>query len=138
MVYNYGSVAVVQEIISASSGETTITDRLARVLTQAEALIDIILEPWADTLPITPAPQVLVDVANDWAAGILYDEITLATMPNPPPNPFLTRAKDNLDSYMIANGWTPPADDGSGSTTRTPMETIPIGVTRWGDYSYTY
>ena len=98
MAYNYGSEATVIAIINATAGDTNAL-RVPRALAQAEALIDQELAPYT-TVPLDPAPQVIKDCANDWAAGIVRDEDTNPTSQNPPPNVFIQRAKEELCRYL--------------------------------------
>jgi hypothetical protein len=131
--YEYGDEATVTSIINSTAGDTNAV-KIPRALVQAEGVIDATLAPWTE-VPIADPPQILKDVANDWAAGIIRDEGTNPTSENPPPNAFSKRAKDNLATYMISKGWTPPAEgeDGGAPTPTVPPDTVPIAVRRYGD-----
>lgn len=101
MTYNYGAEATVITIINATASDPNAL-RVPRCLAQAEALIDLELKPYC-VVPVTSKPQVLVDCANDWAAGLARDEDTNATSQNPPPNAFIQRAHEALCRYLAIN-----------------------------------
>jgi hypothetical protein len=97
--YNYGAEATVIAIINATAGDTNAL-RVPRALAQAEALIDEELKNYTN-VPVGSKPQLLVDCANDWAAGIARDEDINPTSLNPSNPPVFTkRAKEALCRYL--------------------------------------
>jgi len=95
----YGTLANVKQRLNLDGNED---NRVTRAITQADALIDQELKPYT-TVPLNPAPQTIKDIAEDWAAGIVYDEVTNSTSQNPPPNVFTQRAKEMLCRYVAVN-----------------------------------
>jgi hypothetical protein len=77
-------------------------DQIQRVLNQVDALIDLELSDYT-TVPLTSGvSNVIVDVANDWAAGTLQEEIVNPTAQgtDQTQNIFVKRAKANLARYI--------------------------------------
>ena len=98
----YGQIKDVKERLHLSSTDTTMDDQIQRSLNQVDALIDLELSSYT-TVPLTAGvSNVIVDVANDWAAGTVQEEIVNPTSQGTDQtgNIFIKRAKENLARYI--------------------------------------
>ncbi|MCJ7768353.1 hypothetical protein MUP79_08185 [Candidatus Bathyarchaeota archaeon] len=103
----YGQVADVKERLNIAESDINQDDRITRALNQADALIDLELSPYT-TVPLTTGiSNVIVDVANDWAAGLIQQEIINPTGQSPSGYPqtitenvLIQRAKASLARYI--------------------------------------
>jgi hypothetical protein len=119
---SYGTLANVKQRLNLDDTEDS---RVTRAITQADALIDQELKPYT-TVPLSPAPQTIKDIADDWAAGIVHHEVTNPTSQNPPPNVFTQRAKEMLCRYLAVNYSAPcpfekQVTTGGGGGTQPPV-----------------
>jgi hypothetical protein len=85
-----------------------------RALSQASNLIDNDLQAWGAIVPLSsPYPGMISDCCNDWAAGLVTDEVTTPSQNNPQVIPtegggtrmniFIVRAKSTLKQYIRTN-----------------------------------
>lgn len=98
----YGQIKDVKERIHVAESDTSMDDQIQRILNQVDALIDLELEPYT-TVPLTEGvSNVIVDIANDWAAGTVQEEIVNPTSQgtDESQNVFVKRAKANLARYI--------------------------------------
>jgi phage gp36-like protein len=97
----YGQIADVKERLHRAETDTTWDDQITRALNQAAALIDLELSPHTTVPLIEAVSNVIVDVANDWAAGLVNQEVINPTSQGDgKENIFITRAKANLARYI--------------------------------------
>ena len=96
----------VKERLNTPLNDSEEDSRICRAITQASVLIDQELEPYT-TVPLNPVPQVIEDCANDWAAGIVRNEVTNPSSQDSSPNVFIERAKETLCRYLALK-WEAP------------------------------
>ena len=112
----YGTREAVLNRLNKDPTETDWDGKVERALDQADAEIDNELQRWGAVVPLSPAPKLIVECANDWAAGIVEDEVSQPTSQNPlvvqgpvfspgdvlelRQNVFTLRAKRELTSYV--------------------------------------
>lgn len=110
----YGDLVSVKERLNKGINETDQDERILRALSQASNFIDLELATWGATVPLSPPPAIIVDCCNDWAAGIVRDEVTNPSAATPTVvqpdgsvifpggsmNIFIVRAKDTLRRYI--------------------------------------
>lgn len=106
----YGQVADVKERLNVAELDTTQDDRITRALNQTDALIDLELSGYVTTPLTTGISNVIIDVANDWAAGLIQQEIINPTGQSPSGYPqtitenvLIQRAKAHLARYIELN-----------------------------------
>jgi phage gp36-like protein len=98
----YGQIEDVKERLHVAESATTRDAQIQRALNQADALIDLELSQYT-TVPLTEeVSNIIVDVANDWATGIVQEEIVNPTSQgtDQTANIFVKRAKLNLARYI--------------------------------------
>jgi hypothetical protein len=97
----YGQIKDVKERIHLASTDTSRDDQIQRALNQADALIDLDLSQYVSVPLISGISNVIVDVANDWAAGLVQQEIINPTSQGTgEENIFVKRAKEHLAKYI--------------------------------------
>ena len=98
----YGQIKDVKERIHVAETDTSMDDQIQRALNQVDALIDLELFPHTTVPLIGGVSNVIVDVANDWAAGTVQEEIVNPTSQgtDESQNVFVKRAKANLARYI--------------------------------------
>jgi hypothetical protein len=103
----YGQIEDVKDLLNISETDDSSDTRIERALNKVDALIDLELSPYM-TVPLeTDVSNVIVDVANDWAAGVVQQEIINPTGQSPAGQPqtivdnvLTQRAKANLARYI--------------------------------------
>lgn len=98
----YGQIKDVKERIHLAATDTSKDDQIQRALNQVDALIDLELSQYTTVPLIAGVSNVIVDAANDWAAGIVQEEIVNPTSQgtDQTANIFVKRAKANLARYI--------------------------------------
>ena len=106
----YGDVITVKELCNFSQNETGEDSRVLRAIAKATNLINNELQAWGQIVPLNPVPPIIADACNDWAAGIVNDEITTPSQNNALVIPtegggsrmniFIVRAKKTLKDYI--------------------------------------
>lgn len=97
----YGQIADVKERLKRAPTDTTWDDSIERALNQADALIDLELQNYTPVPITTDLSNVIIDAANDWAAGLVQQEIINPTNQGKgEENVFIKRAKDDLARYI--------------------------------------
>jgi hypothetical protein len=103
----YGQLEDVKERLNVAESDTTLDTRIERALNQADALMDLELSQYT-TVPLTTGiSNIIIDVGNDWAAGLVQQEIINPTGQTPTGSPqtitenvLVQRAKANLARYI--------------------------------------
>jgi hypothetical protein len=115
---SYADLDNVKQRINVNKNVVQFDNRIDRCITQTDNFINTKLKPYTG-VPIPSPDQALLDIANDYAAGLLLDEIS----PNPSsvnqpgmPNQLRARAEKNLNAYIQATfGVNPNADEIKGT-----------------------
>lgn len=117
---SYGSLILVKQRLNLDPDNVDQDVRITRALAQANDYIDNELQTWT-TVPLASPPDVIVQIANDWAAGIIRLEVTNPTSTNPTSvksdpanifpgsttNVFIEQAKASLKRYIRVTYMTP-------------------------------
>ena len=100
--------------------DTNWDGRIIGALTDASTLINKEIQKWT-AVPLSTVPDMIAQIANDWATGLLLEEDTQPTSQNPQVvqtatgeiypggamNVFLVRAKANLKRFIVITYMTP-------------------------------
>lgn len=91
-----------KERLHLATTDTSMDNQIQRALNQVDTLIDLELSEYATVPLIGGVSNVIVDIANDWAAGTVQEEIVNPTSQgtDTTQNIFVKRAKANLARYI--------------------------------------
>jgi hypothetical protein len=111
----YGDIAEVKPLLNLEPDMVELDNKIDDALTRADNWINYKLKRFTGT-PLVSPDNVIVNIANDYAAGLLIDEgdtnpSSTSTAYAGGSNPIKRRAEKNLNEYIrITFGVDPEAD----------------------------